>query len=360
VLVRYMELYKEDLEVQLPLIEALHRIFSLPLCCWLHAIKSRDANNNTSSSAHGGEEPLPAAVRRALHTSPQMQADNEANSKTTALERVPLDPAMSFSSLCSPSRRMQRYKYQRSGDSDGWLCIRPLLGEHVLEGACDVCVPALLRMVAAQSTEIVLLRAVLAVLLAITRLVGDGRYLHSICETVSTRLRTPVVCSPMLTQSPQHLQILSNEIADEMTPPSSAAASATSRRAGVLQPEQLFTSSGLARTRAHLMHLTVDTSIEAEEEAPLENGDNDESDWDDWSEDEDVAAVERFVHAFTCFPGVVLDTLLYAYFSFFKLLGKSSSTSHTMYLPAYMYVHINAHMHILTTTEISNSDPGVP
>jgi hypothetical protein len=299
VLVRYMELYKEDLEVQLPLIEALHRIFSLPLCCWLHAIKSRDASNSTSSSVHGGEEQSSAAVRRALHISPQMQADSEASPKTAVLERVPLDPSVSFASLCSPSRRMQRYKYQRSGDAEGWLCIRPLLGEHVLEGACDVCVPALLRMVVAQSTEIVLLRAVLAVLLAITRLVGDGRYLLSICETVSTRLRTPIVCSPMLTQSPQHLQILSNEIADDMTSSSPTAAVVTSRRAGALQPEQLFTSNGLARSRAHLMHLTVDTSIEAEDEAPFENGDNDESDWDDWSEDEDVAAVERCVlHSF--------------------------------------------------------------
>jgi hypothetical protein len=99
----------------------------------------------------------------------------------------------------------------------------------------------------------------------------------------------------MVMQSPQHLQILSNEIAEDVASPSaSSIAPATFRRAGAVQPEQLFTPSGLARERARLTHLTVDTCIDAEEvAAPFVKGDNEDSDWDDWSEDEDVSAVER-------------------------------------------------------------------
>lgn len=288
VIVRYMDRYREDLEVELPLVESLHRIFSLPLKCWSCAIKAHDGFKASSRLSPVEEE---AARQTSSHVA-----------RTVALN---VDAV--YSAVCAQAhRRAQHYKYLRSGAENGMLPLMPFLSEGVFESACDSCVNALLVLVGAQSTEIVLLRTVFAVLLSIVSLTGDGRYLRCICEALSTRLRTPIMSSPAPSeQSPQHLQIMSNEIAEEQALPMLTQNLHEIEFAAQMESETLFVGNtdSFQRNRARIGDLTVDTtvlgcSLDASDNTCLEQDgggcDDDESDLDDWSEDEDVSVVEGY------------------------------------------------------------------
>jgi len=154
--------------------------------------------------------------------------------------------------------------------------------------------------------------------------VGDGRYMHSMCEALATRLRNPeLLKSPCLAseQSPQHLQIMSNDITPGPSDAPSSSGGYNSPVVGLAKAEGLVGMSlGAAsastgtptaeRVRASIGVLSVDVGEEeveaqkagisvqaqADENGESEDGDDDDddgSDWDDWSEDEDVSAVEE-------------------------------------------------------------------
>lgn len=152
--------------------------------------------------------------------------------------------------------------------------------------------------------------------------------MHTICDALSTRLRTPdSLKSPDMTsgQSPQHLQIMSNNIAPVASETQSSGGHSTplgslgSRKEGLLVFSLATATSIAGRARASLGDLKVDVSegeaggakhgegdtgaipfsesvgaeIAVESDDGEEEKEEEGSDWDDWSEDEDVSAVEE-------------------------------------------------------------------
>lgn len=142
--------------------------------------------------------------------------------------------------------------------------------------------------------------------------------MRSMCEALATRLRNPeVLKSPCLAseQSPQHLQIMCNDIMPGPSDAPSSSGGYNSPIVGLTRAEGLAgigaanPSTGTPtaeRVRASIGSLRVDVGVgqeeaqeaaaqeQADENGESEDGDDDEgSDWDDWSEDEDVSAVEE-------------------------------------------------------------------
>jgi len=64
------------------------------------------------------------------------------------------------------------------------------LPEAALEELCECCMQGLVSLVAKESTEVVLLRAVLASMQSVCRLVRDGRFVGRICAKIMARLRS--------------------------------------------------------------------------------------------------------------------------------------------------------------------------
>lgn len=230
---KYIECYKEDLELVLPLLEALRRILHLPLSCWSRAliasgggmsspvgmlIKANSFGGKTVGAGRLLEElsdaASPAAERRNLRSGSVGSdltylplVDNaegaiDRGSPTTeesSLRCLPPDsPGLGavFQSCMaeggngkggSPSLRV----------SDTYRYHRPLLGSKgqsptihagVFESACDLCTKSLIGLVEAPTTEFVLLRAVLGVLLDIATL---GKF----SSILSTYFHSPTAIS---------------------------------------------------------------------------------------------------------------------------------------------------------------------
>lgn len=209
VLSKYLEWYKEDLELVLPLVEALHRILQLPLACWSRALMvvrggpAFGGMRAASTVMHQSFNGRAGAGRRLeeLAGSADAQIGGDRASPSRRSDGSNIDSVGSNPS--SPSSNLEGILHILSSDSPGLGatfqsnmadggsckgsqgCLRvsdtykylrphidqfPALQAGVFEAACDVCVESLLALVEAPTTEVVLLRAVLGVLLDVSNL----------------------------------------------------------------------------------------------------------------------------------------------------------------------------------------------
>lgn len=218
VLSKYLEWYKEDLELVLPLVEALHRIMQLPLACWSRALMvSRGGSvlgsgmRASSSKMHQSFSVKAGAGRRLeeLAESADAQIGGDKASPSLRSDGSNLDGAGSNPSspsskaegilqiLCADSPGLGAVFQSNMADggsvkgpqgclrvSDSYKYLRPhidqfpILHVGVFEAACDVCIKSLLALVEAPTTEVVLLRAVLGVLLDVANLGTAPASLH--------------------------------------------------------------------------------------------------------------------------------------------------------------------------------------
>ena len=102
--------------------------------------------------------------------------------------------------------RHRRFSYLRPlpeasggcGDGvPGGGAVRMALPEAALEELCECCMQGLVSLVAKESTEVVLLRAVLASMQSVCRLVRDGRFVGRICAKIMARLRSNGKLTPV-------------------------------------------------------------------------------------------------------------------------------------------------------------------
>jgi hypothetical protein len=210
VLSKYLEWYKEDLELVLPLVEALHRIMQLPLACWSRALMVVARGGpvfggmrGASTAMHQSFNIKAGAGRRLEELAGTADAQIGGDSASPSLRSDESNIDSAGSNPSSPSSNLEGMLQVLSSDSPGLGatfqsnmadggsckgaqgCLRvsdtykylrphidqfPALQAGVFEAACDVCIKSLLALVEAPTTEVVLLRAVLGVLLDVANL----------------------------------------------------------------------------------------------------------------------------------------------------------------------------------------------
>ena len=210
-----------------------------------------------------------------------------------------MEAARTYASCCTPSKSQRRYTYLRPQYLDVQLAEEPASlqcsiheCEHSFNAALDQFMESILKILEMHDMEIVLFRALLTNLYSICCVVGDGRYLGRIWQSLAVRLRSG---SRHGSSGSEHASL---KQAAAATPPSSssAAAAAAATTPTGLRDGDREGGGVLEKRRSKSSNLTIYTGCdgnEKEEEAGEEEDTG--SDWDDsdgWSDEEDVAALE--------------------------------------------------------------------